>query len=287
MRQLLRNIPVASLVLAIGFSTPVFAQDDAQRQLIADLVVQVQQLQDEVRQLRGQLEDMGYRVDTLQQRQTDQYLDLDTRLNELRAAPAGEAAVDGAELGTLTPDEAAIDATRDEIAANLPAEQAPALDAPEVRDPVVSDAAITGVATPTVAVADTPAAPEDEKAAYDAAFQALKDLRYADAAEGFDEFLAAYPQSEYADNAQYWLGESYYVTGNYEIALDAFRQLLNRYPDSAKLPDGLLKIGYTHYELEQFAEAQAALEEVRARYPDTTVARLAEHRLRQIRLETS
>ena len=71
------------------------------------------------------------------------------------------------------------------------------------------------------------ASPEDEKAAYDQAFQALKELRYADAAEDFRSFLDRYPNSEYADNAQYWLGESYYVTRNYEIALTAFQTLLN------------------------------------------------------------
>ena len=64
-----------------------------------------------------------------------------------------------------------------------------------------------------------PVSAQAEKAAYDQAFQALKELRYADAAEDFQSFLDQYPNSEYADNAQYWLGESYYVTRNYDIAL--------------------------------------------------------------------
>ena len=62
--------------------------------------------------------------------------------------------------------------------------------------------------------------PAEVQAAYDEAFQALKELRYADAAESFQSFMDQYPNSDLADNAQYWLGESYYVTRNYEIALE-------------------------------------------------------------------
>jgi tol-pal system protein YbgF len=110
-------------------------------------------------------------------------------------------------------------------------------------------------------------------------------LRYADAAQLFQEFLDRYPSSEYADNAQYWLGESYYVTGNFDIALAAFQGLLNDYPDSPKVPDALLKIGYTHYELKQWDRARAALSQVEQDYPDTTLARLAASRLKSMRME--
>ena len=129
------------------------------------------------------------------------------------------------------------------------------------------------------------ASPEAEKAAYDQGFQSLKDLKYADAAEQFSAFVVQYPNSDYADNAQYWLGESYYVTRNYDIALEAFQALLSNYPDSPKVPDGLLKIGYTHYELKQWDQARAALVQVQEQYPDTTLARLAGSRLRSMKLE--
>ena len=95
----------------------------------------------------------------------------------------------------------------------------------------------------------------------------------------------AYCDSEYSDNAQYWLGESYYVTRNYDLALTAFQDLLDRFPDSPKAPDALLKIGYTHYELEQWDSARAALTQVQEQYPDSTLSRLAENRLRSMRME--
>ncbi len=161
----------------------------------------------------------------------------------------------------------------------------PAVDEPEVRDPIVSQSQVTGIGEPTVQSQAVAGSPEDEKAAYDQAFQALKELRYADAAEEFQSFIDRFPTSEYTDNAQYWLGESYYVTRNYDIALTAFQDLLDQFPDSPKAPDALLKIGYTHYELEQWDSARAALTQVQENYPDSTLSRLAENRLRSMRME--
>ena len=142
-----------------------------------------------------------------------------------------------------------------------------------------------GIGQPQVQSQSAPVSAADEKAAYEQAFQALKELRYADAAEDFQSFLDQYPNSDFADNAQYWLGESYYVTRNYDIALTAFQTLLDQYPESPKGPDALLKIGYTHYELEQWDSARAALTQVQEKYPDTTLSRLAENRLRSMRME--
>jgi tol-pal system protein YbgF len=127
--------------------------------------------------------------------------------------------------------------------------------------------------------------PEDERRLYDAAFDELKQGNYAEAARRFQSFLQMFPDGDYAPNAQYWLGESYYVTQNYGIALDAFQALLRRFPNSSKAPDALLKLGYSQYELRQWDEAEATLNRVMQQYPDTTVARLAQGRLRAMRLE--
>ena len=280
-------IPMASLALAIGFTAPAGAQDAT-----ASLVIEVQQLQDEVRMLRGQIEEMGYEIENLKRRQRDQYLDLDNRLNQL-----GQGAAPGTTPGTATTPAGVVAPTQDDAPATAepdladaeprvgPVTEPPAEDVPEVRPPMEPDTELSGLATPSAASTAAAQTPEAEKAAYDQAFQALKDLRYADAAEGFQDFLRDYPDSEYADNAQYWLGESYYVTRNYDIALEAFQGLLRDYPESAKAPDALLKIGYTHYELKQWEQARAALTQVQSQYPGTTLARLAESRLRSMRLE--
>ncbi|MDW8479068.1 MAG: tol-pal system protein YbgF [Xanthomonadales bacterium] len=125
----------------------------------------------------------------------------------------------------------------------------------------------------------------DERTAYEEAFQTLRDGRYAEAARRFQEFLRRFPQGEFTDNAKYWLGESYYVTQNYRVALATFQELLRDHPASAKIPDAMLKIGYCHFELREWEEAEKVLGEVVRRYPDTPVARLAQGRLRALRLE--
>ena len=270
---------MASLVLAIFVSAPAAAQME-DRQAMVNLVIQIQQLQDEVRMLRGMLEDQTMELENLGNRQRDQYLDLDQRITELRSASPGPMVSTGAvtTAGAIdTPGELAPQGQEylPEVREDVP-ELRPALDTPS---------SVAGIATPDTRARAVAASPEAEKATYDRAFQSLKDLKYADAAEQFQTFLGQYPTSEYADNAQYWLGESYYVTRNYDIALEAFQGLLSNYPDSPKIADCLLKIGYTHYELKQWDQARAALTQVQEQYPGTTLARLAGSRLRSMKLE--
>lgn len=267
---------MASRALAILiFALPIslYAQEPAPS-VTTDLVIQVQQLQDEVRELRGQLEEAQRELENLKRRQRDQYLDLDQRLSELR---------DAQPVRGLTPSPSV--QPEPDTADTGPQQGAPPADAPEVRPPLEEDAALVGLGGPEVESRAAPATEAGEKEAYDTAFQALKELRYADAAQIFQEFLDQYPNSDYADNAQYWLGESYYVTRNYEIALGAFENLLDNYPDSSKVPDALLKIGYTHYELKNWDQARVALSQVEQQYPDTPLARLAASRLKSMRMD--
>jgi tol-pal system protein YbgF len=268
-RRFFDMVLMASLTLAIIVSAPASAQT-ADQSVMADLVIQIQELQDEVRSLRGQLEEQSRELGNLKRRQRDQYLDLDQRLSDMRnnqpVTTGGQPQVEDRFVQGDT-------------------EPAPTEDVPEVRAPLTGGSTVTAITQP-LAQSQTPASTAaEEKAAYDQAFQSLKDLRYANAAEKFQSFLDRYPNSEYSDNAQYWLGESYYVTRNYDIALKAFQELMDRYPDSPKVPDALLKMGYTHYELKQWDSARAALTQVQDSYPNTTLARLAESRLRGMRME--
>ena len=120
---------------------------------------------------------------------------------------------------------------------------------------------------------------------YQAAFELLKQQRYEPAAIAFKQFLVSYPDSELADNAQYWLAESYYVTKKFDEALAAFELVISNYARSRKVPDALLKIGYCNYELKRFEVARAALARVEADYPETTAARLAGKRLSRMEEE--
>ncbi|MEZ5582267.1 MAG: tol-pal system protein YbgF [Candidatus Competibacteraceae bacterium] len=89
----------------------------------------------------------------------------------------------------------------------------------------------------------------DERAAYNAAFNRLREGRYSQAISGFNSFIRTYPDSNLASNAQYWLGEAYYVNRDFERAEDAFVALGINYPNSDRVPDTLLKLGYIYDEL--------------------------------------
>lgn len=123
---------------------------------------------------------------------------------------------------------------------------------------------------------------QGEQAAYDEAFNALKSSDYPKAISGFKGFVASYPDSPLASNAQYWLGEAYYVTREYQSAIAAFEKVATGWPDSRKAPDALVKIGFTQAALGRNADARATLEDVTRRYPGTEAAQLATERLKRI-----
>ena len=253
-----------------------------------DRVNQMSALQSQVQALQGQVEELRHALEQSQQRARDQYVDLDSRLARLEgrapgAAPAAGAAVAGAaaQAGNQPPD----------IDLGSPANGNPPSTA-DAGNLTPSDQAATPPGEVPVASADidapttVPGDPAVEFAAYNEAFQALKDGRYADSARRFQSFIDQYPNSELTSNAYYWLGESYYVTQDYQIAEQSFQTLLQRYPKSQKAPDALLKTGYSQYELKQWDQAEATLNQVVQTWPDSTAARLAQGRLRALKLET-
>lgn len=136
-------------------------------------------------------------------------------------------------------------------------------------------------AQPAAPVAARPAGSDQQN--YQAAFDMLSARRYDDASAAFATFLQQFPTSPLADNAQYWLAETYYVRGQYNAALPEFRKVLEQHPQSAKVPDALLKIGYCEIELGNTNAARTSLQEVMRQYPDTTAARLASQRLSGLR----
>ena len=273
------------------------------------MILELQQMREEVRELRGLVEAQSQEIENLKRRQRDQYVDLDRRLGELRSGsgqPARETSANGGN-GSDRDAETSAQNQAGRAASAERADQASALDGqrpdsdgsddsdrpqvqqvapPEVRDPLEEQPEVTTLADQGSGEARALREPtEAEQQAYDQAFRALRETRYADSAEGFDAFLRDHPDSAYAPNALYWLGEVYYVTRDFETALAQFERLQDTYRDSSKQPDALLKIGFSHYELGNWERARAALEQVIADYPGTNYSRLAENRLRTMRLE--
>jgi tol-pal system protein YbgF len=134
-------------------------------------------------------------------------------------------------------------------------------------------------------VATLPMSSGNERSAYEAALELLRQGRYPQAESAFTQFLADFPQSDLADNAQYWLAETHYVNREFGTALDAFQVVIENYPNSRKVPDALLKAGFCEYELQRWADARKSLQAVVEQFPDSTAARLANQRLERMRTE--
>jgi len=300
----MRAIAAAALVAAVAVSAmPAGAQqrlslaervDRLEQQMggqgggnAVELVNQISALQQQVQTLQGQVEELKHALDEARQRNKEQYIDLDSRIGRLEGH-GGAAAPAPARSGAREENLPDVDLGAPARGAGTPPPAASAGAAGSVGGLTEADRAAVPPDSASAAAAPPPAAPADpaaESAAYNEAFAALKDGRYAESARRFQAFIDQYPNGELTANAYYWLGESYYVTQNYKIAQQSFETLLQRYPNSQKAPDALLKIGYTQYELKQWDQAEATLNKVVQTYPDTTVARLAQGRLRALQME--
>ena len=260
MRLTLLTVPVAVLVAGCASTPPeadpvqlklndLDARTTRIERIVANQVEVAQRLdevQNTVRQLRGRLEELEHANEALAKQQRDLYAYLDKRLAAAGGAAAA-AAAGGAATGGATGETAA------EGAATSPG------------------------AAPGAAAGNAPSSVE--QAVYTQAFDALKAGSYSVAITGFKDFLGTYPASPLAENAQYWLGEAYYVNHDYEAAAGAFRAVLKKWPDSRKAPDALLKLGYTQYAQRQYSAARATLTEVMRKYPGSDSAKLAADRL--------
>ncbi len=231
-----------------AYTAPLTTEQRVQRlerllesQNLVDMVQQLQTLQQDVQQLRGMLEEKGYELESMKQRQRDLYVDADRRLNNLERA-----------LSDLT---------------RTPASMAPTEDLGEL---------------PPVPASATGGGASSEQATYQNAFAALKQGDYEPAISGFKTVLAQNPTGRFADNAQYWLGECYYVTRRFDEAVAEFRKVVAN-PESQKRSDAMLKLGFAYYEQKNFAESRKILDQVVAEFPGTSVARLAEKRLQELR----
>ena len=221
------------------------AQQSPQGNNLYAILGRLEQLQLEVQQLRGIVEEQSYKIEQLQQRQ--QIAD------PLRSVEA--------------PSVPGIDNT-DSLDQQAQAEGSPGYDQqaapPKQRRPL------------------TAAQLQAEKQAYQRAYETLRSGHNNKAINLFKQLQADYPHGEYADNGQYWLAEAYKVNQEIELARVTFENLISQYPASSKVPDAKLKLGYIEFERNNLAKARQILNEITTRYPGTTVAHLATKKLEQL-----
>jgi len=131
-------------------------------------------------------------------------------------------------------------------------------------------------ATATTPVVADPAA---ESRAYESALNQFRASKYKEAAAAFTAFVASYPESDMAPNAQFWLGNAWYAQNKCKEAMEAQLALVQEWPDSSRAPDAMLVIANCQRDMKNRAAEQRSLKEIMAKYPDSSAAEEAKRRL--------
>ncbi|KQN56124.1 tol-pal system protein YbgF [Pseudomonas sp. Leaf48] len=225
-----------------GVSTPVSAQ--------GQLFNQLQQMQDQISRQQGVIEELQNDVSRMKQESLERYQDLDRRIGT-GVAPAA------------TPENSSTGGD---------------LNAPGA----AAGAGVGAAAAQAPAAGGEPADPAKEKLYYDAAFDLIKAKDFDKASQAFAAFLRKYPNSQYAGNAQYWLGEVNLAKGDLQGAGQAFAKVSQLYPKHAKVPDSLYKLADVERRLGHTDKVKGILQQVVSQYPGTSAAQLAQRDLQKM-----
>jgi tol-pal system protein YbgF len=212
---------------------------------VGGLFLQIQQLQQQIMELNGKVEEQAYELSTLKEQSLQRYMDLDKRLGGGGAPPA-TSGTPGASNTKASPQKAgAIDAAA----------------------PVVAPQTVRSGSAP---VAEQPG----EAAAYRSAYALVESRQFPQAIPAFQQFLRKYPDGAYAANAHYWLGELYLVSTppDLEASRQSFALLLSQYPDNIKAPDALYKLGKVQFLKGNREKAREYLDLVISQYSGTNNA---------------
>jgi tol-pal system protein YbgF len=217
----------------------------AQPSAQGQLFMQLQQMQDEIARLRGMVEVQQNDIQRMKQEALERYQDLDSRIGAggAAAAASNNSSAAGSDINAS--------------GAPAPAAQAPT-------------------------AGTEPPDPAKEKLYYEAAFDLIKAKDFDKASQAFSAFLRKYPNSTYAGNAQYWLGEVNLAKGDLQGAGQAFAKVSQAYPKHPKVPDSLYKLADVERRLGHTDKVKGILQQVVAQYPGTSAAQLAQRDLQRL-----
>lgn len=212
----------------------------------AQVFMQLQDMQNQINQLRGTVEEQQLLIKQLQKESLDRYQELDKRLSNTNTqTPVNNTAGGG---------------TNNAIDAN---------------------ASLTPPAGTTKAT--TPADPEQEKLYYDASFSLIQKKDYPKAEQAFTAFLNKFPNSQYAGNAQYWLAEVNLAQDKQQEASINFNKVIQQYPNHNKVPDAMYKLATVQNQLGNKAKAKELLTQLTTKYPSSSAATLAKRMLQTLK----
>jgi len=123
----------------------------------------------------------------------------------------------------------------------------------------------------------------DKESLYATAYELFREAKYEKSREGFENFLKQHPDTEFSDNAQFWIGECYYFEKKYEKAIVEYDKVVKNYPEGNKVPFALLKQGLSFEKLGDKASAKLLLQQVIRDFPNTSQSRIARTKLLEIK----
>ncbi|MEQ8354680.1 MAG: tol-pal system protein YbgF [Kiloniellaceae bacterium] len=247
----------------------------------ARIQLQLDQFEAQLRQLTGRIEDMNFQVQNVSSRLDKLVADVDLRLRNLEQGglpPMSGAETSGGQFAgqpmadaqagstpSVAPPSSATPGTLGSISeTDLNTFQRQQAAAAAAQGAQASSGGQTAAAPPAAAV--LPGSTPQEQ--YDYAFGLLRQANYAGAQEAFAAFLQQNPAHGLSGNAKYWLGETYYVRGNYQQAAVTFAEGFEAYPDNSKAPDNLLKLGMSLASLGSTQDACGTFDVLLSRYGD-------------------
>jgi len=235
-----------------------------------ELMGRLEQMQSEVQQLTGKIDEQANRIDDLKKHQGTMYSDFDERLQNIENKANGV---------TANPNEVAkpssITTNAKEVQPTTAAPVVVPTNSAQKANPIEKATANQGLKSQI----DSPQSQGPDKQGYFMAYDELRSGHTAQSIEQFKAYLNQYPTGEYANNAQYWLGEAYRVNQDNASARKAFNDVLEKYPNSLKVPDAILKLGYIEVDQKNSVKATEYLNRVISDYPKSPAAILASKKL--------
>lgn len=247
---------LTSLLLVTSVQAQTLEQRVERLERMADNPVLIQhsqrmaQQEREIQSLHGQMDHLLLKIDTLQKQLSQNYVDMDERINKLEAGLRVSPSTAG-QTPVVVPAEISTSATQTEIT------------------PVKESA--------------SPGLTEQER--YDAAFTLLRESHFDEAITAFKAFVKDYPATSLTSNAFYWLGEAYMIKQDFTQAYDAFNTVIQKFDKSNKISDSLLRGADSLVGLNRLDEAKAMYQDLIKRDPNSRSARTAERRLERFKAQ--
>jgi tol-pal system protein YbgF len=209
----------------------------------AESQFEITNLKNEIRSLNGLVEEQGYQLEQIINRQRELYRDIDSRLPQSTVTSEPESTENYQYADTIKSTDSSTES--------------------DTQPPVLDDAQI--------------------RANYDKIFPLVRSKRYDDAIKGYQQFIAEYPDSIFVSNSRYWLAQIYSVQGRTDEAEREYLNVAQQFPTSNKAADAWYKLGLLYIAQNQTDKAIDAFNQVVTQYSDTTSAQMAVSRLQDLK----